>query len=319
MDDAEADLFELKDKINFKISTGKRGLDVTVQYESEIEAAAGVKNETATEYEVIYASIVEYSKASSNSTDMAYDWSNDTIVQELSLDNWGSFSEVTDVADGNVSHFSVVSSFEDTGHVNFNFTVTRASQDENSAANKMKIDFSLVDFPWVRNDTYVALLTTVESKQKVRVKYHADKASEDKESMEPKGRAGPKKPEDVAITFDQAPDAVGIIPFGEYTWEVTAEATAMGADTSTVVDVVATSPSTDPVDTPNPAQQSIAFSFVGDGAMSASNLYWDPETGVGYSQSDSSTDGSDAGCLGQSALRLVGTCFVSSMLFFAAF
>jgi hypothetical protein len=308
-------LFELKDKINFKISTRESGLGVTVHYESEIEAAAGVKNETATEYEVIYTSIVEYRKASSDSTDTAYDWGNDTIVQELSLANWGSFSEVTDIADGDVSHFSVVSSLEDTpGHVNFNFTVTRASQDENSSANKMKIDFSLVDFPWVSNDTYVALLTTVESKQKVHVKYH------DKESMDPTGPAGPKKPEDVAITFDQAQDAVGVIPFGEYTWEVTAEAT-VGEETSTptTISVVATSPQTDLVDTPNPAQQWIAFSFVGDGAMSASNIYWDPETGVGYSGSASSASDSGAGRGRQSsALLSVGTCLVSSMLFLLA-
>ena len=38
-----------------------------------------------------------------------------------------------------------------------------------------------------------------------------------------------------------AQDAVGAIPFGECTWEVTAETTAMGEETSTVLDVVATS------------------------------------------------------------------------------
>jgi hypothetical protein len=144
---------------------------------------------------------------------MAYDWGNDKIVQTLSLADWESFSEVTDIANGDVSHFSVSSFF-----------------------------FSL--------GTYVALLTAVTSKQKVNVKCH------DEGSMEqPTGHPGPKKPEDAAITFDQAKDAIGIIPFGEHTWQVTAEAT-MGEETSTIISVVATSP-TDPTvrDTSNPAQQ----------------------------------------------------------------
>jgi hypothetical protein len=100
---------------------------------------------------------------------MAYDWGNDTIVQTLSLADWESFFEVTDIANGDVSHFSVSSFFFSLGgHVDFNFTVSRASQqnENNMTANKMKIDFSLVDFPWVRDDTYDALLTAVTSKQK---------------------------------------------------------------------------------------------------------------------------------------------------------
>jgi hypothetical protein len=303
VDDAASDL-QLKDKINFKISTDHKGLGVTVQYESEVEAAGMGKNKTKTEYEVIYGSIIEYRKFSSDSTDTAYDWSNDTTVQTLSLADWESFSEVTDTADGDVSHFSV-SSLD--GYANFNFTISRASEDENMAANKMKIDFSLVNFPWASDDTYVALLTTVDSRQKLDVKYH----DHEKEAMESEGPPGPKKPEDVAITFDEAQDAAGVTPFGEYTWEVTAEATTAADDTSTTISVVATSPTE--LDTANPAQQSIAFSFVGEGAMSASNIYWDPETGVSYSET------SGAGRVGQFSLFSVGTCLVSSMLFLAAF
>lgn len=301
----------LKDKIDFKISTGHKGLSVKVRYESEVEAA-GMNNKTATEYEVMYASIVEYRKDSSDSTDTAYDWGNDTIVQKLLLETWESFSEVTEIADGDVSQFSVSSP---DGYASFNFTVSRANEDENMSANKMKIDFSLVDFPWVSDDTYVAVLTSVESKQMLDVKYH------DKEPMELADHPGPKKPKDVAITFDEAQDTVGVIPFGEYTWEVTAEAT-MGeeASTPTAISVVATSP-TDPTSLdppPKPAQQWIAFSFVGDTAMAWSSIYWDPETGVAYSENASEDSG--AGPVGQSSsLFSLGTCLVSSMLFLAAF
>jgi hypothetical protein len=63
----------------------------------------------------------------------------------------------------------------------------------------------------------------------------------------------------------------------------------------------------------------IAFSFVGDAAMSASNIQWDPEVGIGCSKSASSKGDSVAGFVGQSSLLSVGTCLMSSMLFLAAF
>ena len=42
--------------------------------------------------------------------------------------------------------------------------------------------------------------------------------------------------------------------------------------------VVATSPT----DATNPTEEQIAFSFIGDGAKSSPDIYWDPEAGVGY-------------------------------------
>ena len=57
--------------------------------------------------------------------------------------------------------------------VTFNFTVSRAAaangQTEHSVtANKMKIDFWLKNFPWIRDDTYVALLSTVQSERHIK-------------------------------------------------------------------------------------------------------------------------------------------------------
>jgi hypothetical protein len=259
-----------------------------------------MKNETETEYEIVFDRIVEYRKNASGGEE-AYDW-DDEIVQVLSLQSWERFSQVTDDADGVLSYFAV-SSLD--GHVTFNFTVSRADQGERVTANKMKIDFSLVDFPWDSDDTYVALLSTVESKQKqIAVEY-----MDEEDDMLLEEDAGPgkksKKAKDVIITFDQAQDVVGIIPFGAYTWEETAEAIPPTTPNETTTDgtaiqrlagdgavpatirVVATSP---PTETSEIMQaRRIGFSFVGDAAISASNIYWDPEAGIGYSQS------SDAG------------------------
>ncbi len=44
----------------------------------------------------------------------------------------------------------------------------------------------------------------------------------------------------------------------------------------TTISIVATSPTYILENTENSSQQRIAFSFVGDAAISASNIYWDP-------------------------------------------
>jgi hypothetical protein len=297
-EDEESDV-GLKDKIDFKITTGTRGLGVKVQYEQEVKTG-DMKNETETEYELVFDSIIEYRKTSDGEDD-AYNWDSDVIVQTLSLDGWESFSEVTDDSDGILSYFAA-SSLD--GHITFNFTVSRADQGEQVTANKMKIDFSLVDFPWESTDTYVALMSTVESKKKVDVEY-ADLEMGD----------GPaKKAKDVIITFDQAQDTVGIIPFGEYTWEETAEAIEPASDETTTalqrsgvgvpatIRVVATSPTPTEI----MAARRISFSFVGDAAISASNIYWDPEAGIGYSESTDSESTSGVGRLDSSLFFLSG-------------
>jgi hypothetical protein len=292
-DGASDTSFELKDKIDYKITTGERGLSVKIEYEQEIETS-NTETETGTEYEVIFDSIVEYRKASEDSTEKAYDWGiSDTVIQTFSLSDWESFSEVRDDADGIVSYFSV-SSMD--GHVSFNFTVSRADQGERVTANKMKIDFRLVDFPWMSADTYVALLSTVESKRQVQVDY-----DDEMDEMSPPAS---RTARDVIISFKEAQDVIGVTPFGEYTWEQTAEVIApvvsnettaiqrlgieqVGIPTS--ISVVATSPTY--IENTENSQQRIAFSFVGDAAISASNIYWDPEAGIGYFESASAAAG----------------------------
>ncbi len=253
-----------------------------------------METEAGTEYEVIFDRIIEYRKAASaDSTERAYDWDSDDIIQTVSLSDWETFSDVMDDAAGVVSYFSVSSP---DGHVNFNFAVSRADQGEQITANKMKIDFRLVDFPWLHNDTYVALLSTVESKREVQVDYD----DEIDEMSPPASRTA----RDVIISFKEAQDVIGVTPFGEYTWEQTAEVIApvvsnettaiqrlgieqVGIPTS--ISVVATSPTY--IENTENSQQRIAFSFVGDAAISASNIYWDPEAGIGYFESASAAAG----------------------------
>jgi hypothetical protein len=285
-----------------------------------------VKNETETEYEIIFDRIVEYRKAVDGDGDEAYDWDTDIIVQTLSLNNWERFSEVTDDADGVLSRFAA-SSLD--GHVTFNFTVSRADQGEKVTANKMKIDFSLADFPWVGNDTHVALLSTVESKRKVAVEY-ADDETEDGLARRLKKA---KKAKDVIISFDEAQDTVGIIPFGEYTWDETAEVIVPAASSNetttetqrsgvdvagvpTTISVVATTP-TSTNTSEITRERRIAFSFVGDAAISASNIYWDPEAGVGYS--DNSSDNSSEGHVGRLGTSLLFLSGALSWMFLVAF
>ena len=325
-EDEESD-FELKDKIDFKITTGERGLGVKIEYKQEIETN-NMETETETEYEVIFDRIIEYRKAASvDSAEKAYDWDLDDVIQTVTLSDWLGFSAVTDDATGIVSFFSV-SSLD--GHVNFNFTVSRADQGEQVTANKMKIDFRLVDFPWMHNDTYVALLSTVESTREVDVDYDDDV---DEMSPTPASRTAL----DVMISFEEAQGAVGVIPFGEYTWEQTAEVVEpFSNETTTIqrsgieqvgipttISVVATSPTY--IENTAKSQQWIAFSFVGDAAISASNIYWDPEAGIGYSESasaagvdisgapsDAGVDSSDADPFGSFFFALSGalTCWM---------
>jgi hypothetical protein len=313
-EDEDSDI-KLKDKIDFKVTTASRGLGVRIQYEQEVKTG-DVKNETETEYEIVFDRVVEYRKADGDDGDEAYDWDTDTIVQSLSLNSWERISEVTDDSDGILSYFAA-SSLD--GHVTFNFTVSRADIGETVTANKMKIDFSLVDFPWVSNNTYVALLSTVESKKKVDVEDADDALLRlDGEQDGPAKKA--KKAKDVIIDFDQAQDTVGIIPFGEYTWLETAEVLELASNETTTdiqrsgepttISVVATSPISANNSEIMPGRR-IAFSFVGDAAISASNIYWDPEAGIGYSENSSG-----GGHLGPSLLFLSGAL---SWMFLVAF
>jgi hypothetical protein len=171
--------------------------------------------------------------------------------------------------DGTVATFSV-SSGDGMPTATFTFTISRADVNETITANKIKIDFDLQDFPWTEGtESYVALLSMVESKREITV--------ENEETNE-------KEKTEVVISFDDVVDTVGYVPFGEYTWAETAQVNG----TESTVAVVATSPASPSflvLGDSDVMIDEIAFAFVGENAQGASDIYWDPEAGIGYKSS----------------------------------
>jgi hypothetical protein len=267
----------------------------------EGERVLQAEQETETQFEVVYDSIIEYTKGAGSTTGEAYDWENDVVLQTISLNTWNVMSEVA--TDGQTSTFSVTSPDDTT---TFTFTINQAADGQRITANKMKIDFELKNFPWTSDESFVALLSTVETERTVDVEY--GQAAETEGGMAPK---------DIFISFADVVDTSSFTPFGEYSWAETAEATSSGASnnptntgstnnetevmssrsvntTSTAsapqtIKVVATSPLVERAD--RRAQEgkqveSIAYSFVGgNAAHRASRIYWDPSAGVDYQSS----------------------------------
>lgn len=271
---AENAEIESEDSIKFKITSDDDGLKVEVEYEQEVETDTS-ETESETKYEIVFDRIVEYQKSASTGVEGAYDWEESTIVSELLLTGFGPFSEIGNY-DGNKFIFSITTI---DGMATFTFAISQGGDDEALTANKMKIDFELNGYGWVRDDTYVALLSYIESEREVEIEY------EDGDE---------RKTEDVRISFDDAIGGTGVKPFGEFTWAKDAmvfdissasnetEIALMAAEKdSAAISVIATSPPDD--------SGKVAFSFVGDIAMEASSIYWDPEAGIGYSEGNSGT------------------------------
>lgn len=300
---------ETKDKIDFSVKKGARGVVVKIKYEQETEVETPDEEDTdeseatndepddetpdtdgdtsiqlvddgderrlqtveeteqETSYEIAFPRIFEYIPSGDSD---AYK-EGDEIVQTITLSQWGAFSSVSETTDGSSSTFTV-SSMDDMAM--FQFTIHRASQGESVSANKMKIDFRLTNFPWARDDSYVALVASVETEREIEVEYDD----------------GSEVAEDLLISFGDAVTEIdGLMPFGELTWATEAEATSNTTaptttmdgnqtimEESTTIEVVATSISTDG------NNEEIVFSFIGSGAQSASDIYWDPEAGVNF-------------------------------------
>jgi len=273
---------EIEDEIEYKIQVSYKGVGVSVEYKQEIESEE-MEQETETQFEIWFDRIIEYSKGSEDYENEAYDWEADTVVKTLYLLEWNEFSEVTTDESGVVSHFSV-STLQ--GVATFDFTISRADYDEHITANNIKIDFLLNDLSWKeRDDTYVALISKVESQREVELEHDGDHAVE---SVMPKN---------AVVSFQEVTSVMGAVPFGEFTWEESAQAKSeavngtvtvateveRAAELTSTIQVVATSPPIVSDRLPgDKSSEFIAFSFVGDAARSASEIYWDPEAGVGY-------------------------------------
>lgn len=286
---------EIQDEIDFTIQTSYKGVGVFVEYKQEVESTS-MESETETSFEIWFDRIVEYAKSSdvTGSTSQAYDWKQDTVIKTLYLLEWNDFTEVT--TNGLISHFSVTTP---QGVATFNFTISQERVSQELSANKLKLDFWLNDLTWKeREDTYVALMSHVESERNIELDYDGDHS------------VGSVMPRNAIISFQQEGTVNDdLVPFGEFTWQDNAQAidnttqtTSNGnvtvqveraAELGTTIQVVATSPPVQGERQPgDKSSEFIAFSFVGEGAQSASEIYWDPEAGVGYG-TPTSTSGVD--------------------------
>lgn len=297
---------DIEDEINYKVKTTDKGIRVDIEYEQEIKTA-DIETETETKFDLLFENLVEYVKASgsgtgteteggdSEETSEAYDWDQDTILQTIPLSGWDAIPGIVNDDGGVVSYFTATtSSGMNAGSIAFNFTISRAEEGERLTANRIKIDVLILDFPWTRSDSYLALLSTVESKKKVEMTY------DEEATVSTDGKA--KKARDVTVVFgeDGVEEALGFSTYGAYTWAESADSIhSIGGDSSNctvsisrqgfltadnsdcvdeTIHVIATSPTQVEED----GSQKIAYSFVGEGAKSASEIYWDPEAGIEY-------------------------------------
>ena len=276
---------EIKDKIDYKVMTrSDKGIVIKVSYEQEMETE-DEEVESETEYEVIFDSIVEYAKNTTSLSGPQYDFENDEVLQTLSLKTVGVFSNVIDDEDGSASRFSVTTP---DGIAGFTFTINRASEGDAITANQMKIDFLLEQFPWIRDDTHVALVSSIESEREMEVEYEDDEDDE---------------PQDVVVDFADVfnVSTFEFVPFGKYSWQHTAQVRSLNATDlneteaallDETIEVIASSPKTDSLVATSRSSnlqetkkmEIIAFSFVGRAARSAPTIYWDPEAGIGYAE-----------------------------------
>ena len=164
---------EMEDEIDFQVyASDDDGICIKVKYEQEIEdEAADMEQETEASFKVCFQQLIEYSKQEGSSEE-AYGWSEgDTIHQTFDLTDWADFGEVlTDSSDG-MSTFDVTSN---DGLITMTFTIMPAGDDERITANSIKADVRIVDFPWTQSNSYVALLSDVESELEVDIDQEED-------------------------------------------------------------------------------------------------------------------------------------------------
>lgn len=270
---------KIKDKIDFILTTGKTGAVVQVKYKLDDKSDAnesGFHHKIKEEYEIYFSSLVEYLPVGSGGDfgeSQGFGWSANETVGSIDLSEWKPFSKVTKDEDG-VLQFHVET--ED-GIARFNFKMSEEGMEgRHLSANRIKIDVTLADFPWTRDDTLVALLSRVEANTKLETHYHTSKSRSHKKSGT-KSKSKPRHPTDVVVTYDNAS-----LPFGKFVWVTSAD---VGNGTASS-EVVATSPPEHEIPPEHNSEgiQYIAFSFLN--SSSADFIYWDPEAGIEYPDSD---------------------------------
>jgi hypothetical protein len=271
----------INDKLKFKVRPDGGGLVVKVSLEQETESET-METEVETGFAVRFDKLYEYRKQTTSgimtrsASDDAYQFGTDEIVQEWDLDEWTDISGVT--TDGDLLKFSATA----LGIAKFGFTIAQ-SDSADISANRMKIDFTLDGYNWTSDDTFLALISHIETENDVKVKdENEENEGEDADMAQTATEAN--------IDFSKVSNLMGYSAFGTYSWVPTAEATTSTNTTdgrflevTETVNVVATTAAEDV----GMAKQNIAFSFLTRGA---NKIYWDPEAGVGYNVEGSSAN-----------------------------
>ena len=239
--------------------------------------------------------------STSSAVDNAYQWDMDTVIQEWDITDWTELTPVSTSANGNLLTFSATALG---GVAEFTFTISQSTEGVLSA-NSMKIDVTIEGFPWSESGTYIALLSHVDTENEVQIKEDMGPGMEEEEDTEDGDdeEASMEGPSEANVDFSQIGGLLGYETFGRYSWAPTAEATSTSTEGRALqmtnnIQVIATVKEGDE----GMSKQDIAFSFVGAGASGAERIYWDPETGVGYTSETSAS--TTVGGAGSSAFAL---------------
>jgi len=267
---------QIEDELKFQVvATNGDHLKIRVQYETESDTA-NIDTEIETQYTLVYNRLIEYRKVG-DAEDDHYEWDIDEIVAQYPLNNWKELTALE--VNGDQITFSATS-----GVATFIFTIAQTDLVD-ITTNKMKIDFLLEGYPWdPSGDTYVALVSSIETQRRTITEVEG---------------TTPDKVSDVLIDFEDAVNTIGFVPFGEYTWAKTAEATfnvmdmidtnrtegIQRSETATIAVIASKSPESMNASASSTIEE-IAFSFVGVG-RGADRIFWDPEAGIGYADSSS--------------------------------
>jgi hypothetical protein len=324
----------IEDKLKFKVRVADNGVVIKVSLEQEAETET-TETELEIGFDVRFDKLIEYKKGrvveevdaedkedseptavarqagggggGGSHYDNAYQFGQDTIIQEFDLSDWSGLSPVAESGSGNLLTFNATSF----GVAEFAFTIAQATEGAISA-NSMKIDVTIEDFPWMESGSFLALISHVDTEYDVEVEDDSESSEDGSDTPVADAAMGGQ----ANINFSQIGGLLGYEAFGRYSWAPTAEATTATNSTdgrelqvTDTIQVIATIKEGDE----GQSKQDIAFSFVGAGASGADRIYWDPETGVGYNMAGSSA-GSSRWSFGGAATAVMAAFVVPVML-----
>lgn len=230
------------DSIRYQIAAEERGAKVDIEYRL-LDDVEDEKTTTKTKFDIVFSKLVEY--IPDDSTNGEYKWNESPVVQTFDLSRWDGVNE--NQSTESMSNFYVATQDK---VAKFNFKLDKSLNSVTSdSANSLKIDVDIKDFPWKRDDTFVALLSTVESETKITTKYRKgrkddasnyndndialDESRETRSASQSKPAKKQRKVPGVKIKFTSF-EKSGIQPFGQYSWIDSADAVIEKKDSNNI-------------------------------------------------------------------------------------